>query len=59
MSYSTKAYSNIHTANILPEHHKPLNLSNGRTYCCQVNMSEWERLRKMGTVAGTVAEKSF
>ena len=26
-------------------------------YCCMVKMLEWERLRKMGTVAGTVAKK--
>ena len=26
-------------------------------YCCMVKMLEWERLRKMGTVAGTVTKK--
>ena len=26
-------------------------------YCCMVKVLEWERLRKMGTVAGTVAKK--
>ena len=26
-------------------------------FCCMVKMLEWERLRKMGTVAGTVAKK--
>ena len=28
-------------------------------YCCMVKMLEWERLRKMGTVAGTVAKKTL
>ena len=33
--------------------------NNGRPrfFCCMVKMLEWERLRKMGTVAGTVAKK--
>ena len=30
-----------------------------RFYCCMVKMLEWERLRKMGTVAGTVAKKTL
>ena len=28
-------------------------------FCCMVKMLEWERLRKMGTVAGTVAKKTL
>ena len=30
-----------------------------RFFCCMVKMLEWERLRKMGTVAGTVAKKTL
>ena len=28
-------------------------------FCCMVKMLEWERLRKMGTVAGTIAKKTL